>query len=103
MKTKLIKQCKTAVLTYSLQYFPVKMHYYHKRGYESDSLPVPVQLDSNQNSLKSQKCACECDSKLDKYITEFHPDSNKVIRRGNIWVAYLSTSDHKQYMPQETT
>ena len=40
------------------------------------------------------RCACECDSKLDKYITECHPETKDVIRRGNFWVAYLNTSDH---------
>lgn len=40
------------------------------------------------------RCECECDSKLDKYISGCNPLTAELVRRGNSWIAWIKTSQN---------
>ena len=36
-------------------------------------------------------CVCECDSKLDKFITSCNFETKSILRKGNPWISYISS------------
>ena len=41
---------------------------------------------------ETTKCTCECDSKLNKFISECHESNKTLVRVGTFWITHLNTS-----------
>ena len=52
----------------------------------SNFYDVPAQLDSTI-------CTCDCDFKLNNFISECYQENRTLVREGTFWIAYLNTSN----------
>ena len=51
----------------------------------------PVAFQPNPTELT--RCVCECDSKLDKYITDCDSTTKTFTRNGKFWISHINTTD----------
>lgn len=58
-------------------------------GFQPCTCPIGFQ----QNRLETTKCMCECDHKLQPYISECHQQSKMLVRIGTFWVTYINFTD----------
>ena len=49
--------------------------------------PVGFEPDYTQET----KCMCSCDSKLSRFITEYHQENRTLAREGTFWISYLNS------------
>ena len=58
----------------------------------------PVGFQQSLNPSEATRCTCECDPQLNGYITDCHPQTGDLVRKGNYWIAYLNTSTKNHYL-----
>ena len=58
----------------------------------------PVGFQPSLNPSEATRCACECDPQLNGYITDCHPQTGDLVRKGNYWIAYLNSSTKNHYL-----
>ena len=56
-------------------------------------LPCTCPIGFQPDNIEVTKCSCNCDFKLHKFITECHHINRTLIRLGNFWIMYVSTTD----------
>ena len=52
----------------------------------------------SNSEMNQSKCECECDKKLERYITSCDPKTHTIVRRGNIWITYLNFTNNRGYL-----
>ena len=55
--------------------------------------PKTLNLEVNQT-----RCECECDKRLNGYISSCDPSTHTVVRKGNVWITYLNLTDNRGYL-----
>ena len=54
--------------------------------------PCTCAIGFQPNSAHLTRCECECDSKLDKYVSRCNPQTVSLTRKDNSWIAYINYS-----------
>ena len=57
-----------------------------------------VGFQPKSTELNQTKCECVCDKRLDRYITSCDPVTHTIVRKGNIWIAYLNFTNNTGYL-----
>ena len=57
-----------------------------------------VGFQPKSTELNQTRCECDCDKRLDRYITSCDPATHTIVRKGNIWITYLNFTNNQGYL-----
>ena len=59
---------------------------------------IGFQPKTSNSEVKQTRCECECDKRLDGYISSCDPSRHTVVRKGNVWITYLNHTNNQGYL-----
>ena len=60
--------------------------------------PIGFQPKTSNFEVNQTRCECECDKRLNEYITSCDPNTHTVVRKGNVWITYLNLTNNRGYL-----
>ena len=70
---------------------PCKDAFLSQRRLQIKFLPCSCSVGFQPKVSEVTRCVCECDSRLDGYITNCDPETITIMREGKFWITYIST------------
>ena len=59
---------------------------------EIEFIPCTCPVGFQPVTFEASNCECDCDIHLKPYITACYPDAEILLRKGNVWISYLSNN-----------
>ena len=59
--------------------------------------PIGFQPKTSNSEVNQTRCECECDKRLDGFISSCNPSAGTVVRKGNIWITYLNLTNNRGF------